>query len=61
MLLLLLVLSLISLALSLIMNTKLKRAALGAQFGILTLIQGGSLGATVGILLVLLIKGRTLG
>ncbi|OJG66306.1 hypothetical protein RV07_GL000099 [Enterococcus malodoratus] len=43
------------------MNTKLKRAASGAQFGILTLIQGGSLGATVGILLVLLIKGRTLG
>ncbi|MDU5333711.1 hypothetical protein [Enterococcus sp.] len=61
MLVLLFVLSVISLILSFVMNARLKKLALGTTFGIMGLIQGGTLGAIVGLLLVLLIKGRTLG
>lgn len=61
MLVLLFVLSVISLLLSFVMNARLRKLALGAPFSIIAFIQGGTLGAMVGLLLVLLIKGRTLG
>ena len=61
MLVLLFVLSVISLIVCFVMNARLKKLALGTTFGIMALIQGGTLGAIVGLLLVLLIKGRTLG
>ncbi len=60
-LLFLFVLSLISLVLSFMMNTRIKKQALETSFGIIAFIQGGTLGALVIILLILLIKGRTLG
>jgi hypothetical protein len=43
------------------MNTRIKKQALETSFGIIAFIQGGTLGALVIILLILLIKGRTLG
>lgn len=61
MLVLLFVLSVISLIVSFVMNARLKKLALGTTFSMMALIQGGTLGAMVGLLLVLLIKGRTLG
>lgn len=61
MLLFLLVLSIISLVISLMLNAKLKKLALGSAFHLMVLVQGGSIGATIGILVVLLIKGRTIG
>lgn len=42
-------------------NTKVKKQALETTFSLLIFIQGGALGAVVMVLLVLLIKGRTLG
>ena len=60
-LLFLFVLSLISLVLSFMMNTRIKKQALETSFDIIAFIQGGTLGALVIILLILLIKGRTLG
>ena len=60
-LLFLFVLSLISLVLSFMMNTRIKKQALETSFGIIAFIQGGTFGALVIILLILLIKGRTLG
>lgn len=61
MLLFLFILSLISLVLSFMINTKVKKQALETTFSLLIFIQGGALGAVVMVLLVLLIKGRTLG
>ncbi|OJG79853.1 hypothetical protein RV13_GL003290 [Enterococcus raffinosus] len=43
------------------LNAKLKKLALGSAFHLMVLVQGGSIGATIGILVVLLIKGRTIG
>lgn len=61
MLVLLFVLSVISLIVSFVMNARLKKLALGTTFSLMALIQGGTIGAMVGLLLVLLIKGRTIG
>lgn len=61
MLLLLLVLAVAYFILTLVMQTMVKTGNLGKTYSTLSLIQGLCMGASLGILAILVIKGRTIG